>query len=265
LTVSEFAAVLRRQWLPVVVSAVLGVTIAVCLALFAVTPTYSATVKLYVSGAGANADDRLNNGEYARTHISSYADMINSNDLLQAVRDDLHLPPTQDGVLDDVADSISASNPLDTLIIDVTVKDSSPQRAQAVAAAIGQVYDPVVARLESPSDESQSPVRISVVSPPSTPIAQDSPSRKVYAAGGLLVGLAVGAGVAWLLESRGSRQRRGSGSGNSRSSRRPRRQAPRNLIDAVIGPDRLAADDDEVRRIAEARRINAEGRVGVDL
>jgi len=182
--------------------------------------------------------------------------MANSNDLVQAVRKNLGLPSGQDGHLSNLADKITASNPLDTLIIDVTVQDSSPQRAQAVAAAIGQVYDPVVGRLESPSDDGQSPVRISVVSPPSTPTAQDSPSRKLYAAGGLLVGLAVGAGVAWLLE---SRQRRGAGSVNGRSSRRPRRQAPRNLIDAVIGPEKLAADG------GEARRTSTEERVGVDL
>jgi len=258
----------------------LSVTIAVSLALFVVTPSYSATVKLYVSGTGSDAGDRLNNGEYARTHISSYADMANSNDLVQAVLANLGLPSSQDGHSSELADTITATNPLDTLIIDVTVQDSSPQRAQAVAAAIGQVYDPVVARLESPSGETPSPVRINVVSPPSLPTGPDSPNRKLYAAGGLLVGLAVGAGVAWLLESRGSPQRRGSGSVNNRSSRRPRRQAPQNLVDALIGPDRLAVGGDEARRTSvdavigpdrlaaggdEARRINAEGRVGVDL
>jgi capsular polysaccharide biosynthesis protein len=178
---------------------VLGVTIALLLALFVVTPSYTATTKLYVAGTGSTAEDRLQNGEYARTHVSSYTDMVISNDVLQAVRDDLGLPQNGDESTRDLADSISATNPVDTLIIDVTVQDSSPQRAHAVAAAIGEVYNSVVARLESTGGR-QSPVRINVVSPPTVPIAPHSPDRKLYAAGGLLAGLAVGAGVARLLE-----------------------------------------------------------------
>lgn len=197
---SGLTGLLKRHWLLAAACAVLGAVIAVWLALFVVTPSYSATVTLYVSGAGTTADDRLQSGEYARAHVASYAEMVDSNDVLVAVRDNLGLPQPQDGSYRDLADRISAENPLDTLIIAVTVEDSSPQRAQAVAAAIGEVYDSVVARLESPSSAKQSPVRIRVVSPPALPTAYDSPSKKLYAVAGLLAGLAVGAGAGWLLE-----------------------------------------------------------------
>jgi len=198
----------NRHWLLTAVCAVLGVMISVSLALFVVTPSYSATVKLYVSGTGATFDDRLQSGEYVRTHVASYADMIDSNDVLVAVRDDLGLPQSRDGGYRDLADGISAENPLGTSIINVTVQDSSPERAQSVAAAIGRVYNSVVVRLESPSSEKQSPVRLNVVSPPALPTAQDSPSKKLYAAAGLLAGIAVAAGAAWLLELRPATRRR---------------------------------------------------------
>ena len=167
-------------------------------ALFVVTPSYSAVVKLYVSGTGATAGERLSNGEYARTHISSYAELVNSNELLEAVREDLGLPPA-DGE-DDLAKSISASNPLDSLIIVVTVNNASPDQAQAVAAATGKVYNSVVAKLESPPDGRASPVRINVVTPPTLPTTRDSPNRKVYAVAGLVGGLCLGIAAAWLLE-----------------------------------------------------------------
>jgi capsular polysaccharide biosynthesis protein len=192
-----------------VVSTVLGAVIAVSVALFGVSPSYSATVKLYVSGTGTAGDNRWQSGEYARTHVASYAEMATSDEVLNAVRDNLGLPRSRDGSDRDLAENISAENPLDTLIIDVTVEASSPRGAQAVAAAIGEVYNAVVARLESPSNEKQSPVRILVVSPPALPTAQVSPSRKLYAAVGMLAGLAVGTGVGWLLE-RPTRRRRGS-------------------------------------------------------
>lgn len=196
---SGLFGLLNRHRLLIAICAVLGATLAVLAALFAVTPSYSAKVKLYVSGTGATASERLQNGEYARSHVASYADMSDSNDVLMAVRDNLGLPQRQDGDYGDLADNISASNPLGTLIIDVTVEHSSPEQAQAVAAAIGQVYNSVVARIEGPT---RSPVRISVVNTPALPTAQDSPSRGLYAAAGLLAGVGVGAVVAWLLEGR---------------------------------------------------------------
>ena len=66
-------------------------------------------------------------------------------------------PESRDGGYLDLADDISATNPLDTLIIEVTVQDSSPQRAQAVAAAIGDVYDSVVGEHREPGQTGAEP------------------------------------------------------------------------------------------------------------
>jgi capsular polysaccharide biosynthesis protein len=200
--------VAARHWLVVVTCAVLGATVALWLALFVVTPSYSAVVKLYVSGRGTTADDRVKNGEYARTHISSYADLVTSKDVLQAVRESLGLPTNSaSSPMAGLASNITASNPLSSMIIDVTVEDPSPERARAVADAIGDATNSVVARLESPAGEQQSPVRITTVSPPALPTAQTTPSRKLYAGAGLLAGSAAGAGVACLLELRRKRRR----------------------------------------------------------
>lgn len=204
---SGLTGLLFRHWVLVLACAATGAIAAICIAQFFVTPSYTATLKLYVSGTGATADDRLQNGEYARTHVASYADLVNSSDVLTAIRN--KIGPSSNEDESDLADRISASNPLGTLIIDVTVRDSSPPRAQAVAAAVGEVYDAVVSRLESTGGGS--PVRISVVSPPALPLAQDSPSRKLYGAVGLLAGLAVGTGVAWMLELRRAKRLHESG------------------------------------------------------
>jgi len=196
----------RHAWL-VSACAVLGVALATLLAMFVVTPTYVVTMKMYVSARGATADDRLQNGEYARTHVSSYTDMVDSNDILQAVRTNLGLPASRDGSYTDLADSITATNPLETAIITVTVKDDSADRAFRVATAIGEVYDPVVARMENAGHD-QSPVRVNVLSAPARPTGPHSPNKTLYAGAGLVLGLAVGAGLAWLLEARPARVRR---------------------------------------------------------
>lgn len=191
----------------VAVCAVLGVAVATLLAMFVVTPTYVVTTRLYVSARGTTPDDKLQNGEYARTHVSSYTDMVDSNDVLQAVRANLGLAASRDSSYADLADSITATNPLETAIINVTVQDASAARAFRVATAIGEVYDPVVAKMEN-AGGGQSPVRVNVLSAPTLPTSPHSPSRPLYAGGGLALGLAAGAGLAWLLERRPARVRR---------------------------------------------------------
>jgi capsular polysaccharide biosynthesis protein len=207
LSTSMLFNLLRRHALLIVTCVLLGGAAATAVATFLITPSYLVTTKLYVSGAGTDPDERLKNGEYARTHVSSYTDMIDSNDLLQAVRRKMNLPLSDHGGYQDLADSITATNPLETVVIYVYVQDSSPTRAQAVAQAIGEVYDPVVADVESASGKA-SPVRIRVYSTPSVPTAPHSPSRKVYLAAGLALGLAIGAALSWLLDLRRASSRR---------------------------------------------------------
>jgi capsular polysaccharide biosynthesis protein len=201
LTTNDVIGVLKRHLVLLAACALIGAASASAIAIFLVTPSYVATSKLYVAGAGEGADERLKNGEYARTHVSSYTDMIDSNALRQAVRENMGLPPSDDVNYRDLADNITATNPLETVVIYVTVEDSSPQRAQAVATAIGEVYDNVVAQLENTGGEA-SPVQINVYSAPSLPTEPASPSKRLYAGAGLLLGLAVGAALAWLLERR---------------------------------------------------------------
>jgi capsular polysaccharide biosynthesis protein len=200
---TSFIRLIGRHIRLVLACIALGALVATALAVFVVPPSYVVTTSLYVSARGSNPDDRLQNGEYARTHVSSYSDMVDSNDILQAVRVELGLPASRDGSYADLADSITASNPLETAIIDVTVEDSSAEQAFQVASAIGTVYDRVVAGMESAGRDG-SPVRISVLRAPALPTAPDSPSRGLYAVAGLLLGLAVGTGLAWLLETRPS-------------------------------------------------------------
>jgi hypothetical protein len=58
------------------------------------------------------------------------------------------------------------------VLLDYSITDSPPQRAQAVAAEVAQQFTVLVAELEAPQGEA-SPVRVSVAKPPNVP---DEPS-----------------------------------------------------------------------------------------
>lgn len=207
MTTLGFIQLIRRHVALVLACTLGAAALATLVATFVVTPSYVATTQLYVSARGSNATDRLQNGEYARTHISSYTDMVVSSDLLQAVRVELGLAPSRNGDYTDLADSIKASNTVDTAVITVRVQDSSPEGALRVATAIAGVYDAVVSGMENTSP-GQSPVRIKVLSAADLPRSAYSPSRRIYAAVGLVLGLAVGVGIGWLREARPRRPHR---------------------------------------------------------
>lgn len=200
LTAIGIIHLLRRQAAVVVIAIVVGATLAICLAKFVLPPTYVATLELYVSGQGSTPNVRVQNGSYAQAHISSYTDMVDSHEILQAARAKLGVPPSHVAGYADLATSITASNPLETSIIKVTVQATSAEQAFSVASAIAQVFNPVVAHLENASS-TESPVSVNVLSAPTLPTAPSGPSWLKFGAGGLLAGLAVGAGAAYLIES----------------------------------------------------------------
>jgi len=99
-----------------------------------------------------------------------------------------------------LAAKISATAPLDTVLINVTVTDGSPQRAQAMANAVAAQFTQFVSSIEQTDPTAAPPVKVSVVKPAGLPISPVSPQVSLNLALGLLVGLAVGVGAVVLRE-----------------------------------------------------------------
>lgn len=196
LNVGTLARLAGKHPLLVAASAVLCAAVAVGVA-FLLPQTYSVRTELFVSSTGTTSAERVQNGEYARNRVSSYAGLVNSPAVLDVVRDNLGLTVPYYALADD----IDASNPLDTALIDITVRDGSAERALAVADQISRVMGPVVTGLES-SDGGASPVKVSVVRPPALPTGSDNLSKKLFALAGLVAGAALGLGAAHLRETR---------------------------------------------------------------
>lgn len=227
MTVRQVADLFVRHWRLVtsfaVVGAVLGLSVS-----FLVTPSYTVRTELFVTGTGTTAQDRLQNGEYVRNRIPTYAGLVTSPVVLDVVRENLSIPASERTVADDV----TAANPIQTAFIDVTVVDSSPERAKAVGDEIGRVANSVIAGLENESG-GDSPVHVEVVQPAVLPTRPDSPSKKLYAAFGLVVGVLVGAGAGLVRDARAQRRRSSNGQVNGLPI--PPAASTRQ-IDAGVGP-----------------------------
>jgi capsular exopolysaccharide synthesis family protein len=121
---------------------------------------------------------------------------VNSPPVTSAVISRLALPLTPQ----QLAAKISATAPLDTVLINVTVKDGTPERAQAMANATAAQFTQFVSSLEQTDPTAAPPVKVSVVKPAELPVGPVSPRVPLNLALGLLFGLAVGVGAAVLRE-----------------------------------------------------------------
>jgi capsular exopolysaccharide synthesis family protein len=114
--------------------------------------------------------------------------------VLQPVVDRLELETTPA----QLARSVSATVPPNTVLIDIAVTDSNPSQAALLANAIGEQFTETVAELESV--DGVSPVKATVVQPAQTPLTPTSPqpARNLALAG--ILGSVFGLGLALLRE-----------------------------------------------------------------
>ncbi|GHE08171.1 chromosome partitioning protein [Streptomyces alanosinicus] len=111
-----------------------------------------------------------------------------------------------------LASRITAEAPLNTVLIDITVRDGIPSRAARIADAVAKHFAAVVERLETPktnrapregasaSESPASPVSLGVTEPASVPTHPVSPKRLLDLAAGLVGGSLLAAGLVALRE-----------------------------------------------------------------
>lgn len=201
----QYLRVLRERWKFVLVCVLVGV-LAAGLYSALQKPLYAASTQLFVSTSGdqtGNAQAAYQGGLFGQQRVKSYAEIVSSQPVVQRVKDELRLPEP----VERLRSEISATAPLDTVLVDVTVSDPSAARAAAIADSLGRQFANRVNELETPQGQSVSPVKVSVAQPPTVPTAPVTPKTKQNLLLGLLGGLLVGVAAALLREALDTRVR----------------------------------------------------------
>lgn len=193
MTLHEYLRVLRERWVVVVV-AVLVALLAAGATWFLRPKEYTATVTMYVSAQTADSTQTAyQGGQLSQQRVTSYVELVSSRRVAEEVVRELGLAVSPSAL----AGQITASSALDSVLIDISVTDESPQQAAEIANAVGAAMTDLVAELERPvTPGGVPPVAVRVVQdaqPPSTPSSTGLP---VTLALGLLAGLGVGIGAA---------------------------------------------------------------------
>ncbi len=200
MTLSQYLRVARTNWLLIAALTALGALGAAAYA-WAQTPMYSASAQMFVSTTSNESDAlaQLTQGnQFTQQRVKSYAAIITAPDVLNPVIKQLKLPYAS---ATELTSHVSASSPLDTVLLDVKVTDTVPERARDTANAIAAQFTDYVGRLELPSGKGTSPVKLTVTAPAVAAGAPDSPKKMLDLALGLLVGLGLGIGLSVLRDS----------------------------------------------------------------
>ena len=158
---NEYLLVVRKRF--ILFAAIFLVSIVSAFTVTALTtPTYESTTRLFVStSANDSASDLLTGNSFTQQRVKSYADIVTSPAVLDAVVAELNLQEFQDKL----PDQITATVPLNTVILEITVTDPSPYRAANIANAVANSLEQVVTNLATIDPTLASPVKLSVIQP----------------------------------------------------------------------------------------------------
>ena len=159
------------------------------------TPMYVSEAQVFVSTpmAASDAGALLSGSSFSQQRVKSYAQIINSSIILDPVIQKLGLRISSR----ELAKSISASAPADTVLLNIDAQDSNPQRAADLANAIAQQFAIQVSNLESSNQSadgnlvSVSTAKIAV--PANSPT---SPKKAVNLILAMVLGVLLGFGTA---------------------------------------------------------------------
>jgi polysaccharide biosynthesis transport protein len=166
-----------------------GLFVGLSLAIFTV-PVYSATSEIFVSTPVSSLDiSGLSLGSsFSQQRVKSYSQLVTNEGTLNPVIQKLDLKISAQ----DLAKSITADAPLDTVLVRIKVKDNDPTRAATIANEVALQFSVTVNSLEIPALGGDSSVKASLVRSAYPPKFPTSPNKELDILGGILLGFSIG-------------------------------------------------------------------------
>ncbi|MEP7334108.1 MAG: polysaccharide biosynthesis tyrosine autokinase [Terracoccus sp.] len=190
----DYLRVLRKRWRVISFVTLLVVALAAGITL-ATTKTYAASTQFFVSTSGNDNVAALQQGNtFTQARVKSYSQLIESPKVLSPVIADLRLDLTPE----QLAAKVSSTIPLDTVIIEVTVTDTSAAQAARIADSIAKTFPQTIETIEQVQSGQPSPVKVTVTKGASVEPTPISPKPLRNIALGLVLGLLLGFGAALL-------------------------------------------------------------------
>ncbi len=184
---SEYLRALKRSWAVVLVATLLGGIIGFGYARSS-PPLYKASSSVFVSAQqGTTTSELVQGSTYTQNLIQSYAQLATLPMVLEPVIARLRLDTTAA----DLGRSVSAVSPLNTVLIEISVVDSSPAEAARIANAVSDSLANTVQGISPKTAAGTPAVTMQQVAQATEPAFAFAPNTRLLTLTGALLGLAL--------------------------------------------------------------------------
>lgn len=191
----DYYRLIIRHLPTVIVSTIVGTLIA-GLYSFLATPVYQAKAQLFVSTPSSALDVSalVQGSSFSQQRVKSYAQIINGPTTLEPVIKNLGLNISSEKL----AKQITATAPLDTVLINITVSNKDKYLAARIANAVGNQFAITANTLESTNAVETNSIKVTMVKTATVPTSPYSPKKALNLILGLILGFGLGLGIAIL-------------------------------------------------------------------
>ena len=201
LSLGQLGRVLLRYWILIVVGTLIGAGLAFGVTRL-MTPVYRATAIQLVKGlSGTGAAANYEAAQYAVSRAKTYPSFVYNSGVLEDVRSDLGNTRT----LDELRKDLSAINPVNTPLLEISAVAATPEEAQKKANSAARHLARFITEIETVGN--RSPISVETAVQAALPTEATAPKTLVITALGALIGFAL-ATIAALLNSYIRYQRR---------------------------------------------------------
>jgi capsular exopolysaccharide synthesis family protein len=194
--IRDYWRIVRKNWLAIVLATLTASVIALTYSLTA-TKQFATTAVNFVAIGGVSAEGGdsavFGSSTFALQRVKSYTNVVDTPAVLSPVIEQLGL----DMSVKQLAGMVAATNPPQTVLLNVSVTGTDPALITVLANAIAESYAEQIEVLETPQGAQNPPVKVTTIAQAAEPTSPVSPRTAVNLALGLLLGL--GAGVAYAI------------------------------------------------------------------
>ena len=189
--------IILRLWWVVLIFAIIGSLIAFSISTFLMTPMYTSSAKVYVSGSERveGSGVSINDINVSQRLVSTYIEILCGNEFLAVVADAYN--EKYDDIVDVTAGEIKANIVMDsaneTEILKIEYKATSPEKAQNLLEVLLDNSQAEITRV-------MSGCKVSVVDNATRPTSPSSPNIRQNTFIGLFLGIVLGVVVIFMRE-----------------------------------------------------------------
>ena len=194
--IADYLRIAGRHWLTMVGTTVAALAVAT-LWLDLSPALYRSTVTLFFSATSpANSGDAYEGNVLASERVPSYAELASHEVFAHQVIDTLHLRMDAETL----SHRVEATLHTDTVLLDLRVSDTDPERARLLTQTMAEHITELVARLEKPGPSDVAPIKATIIEQASLPRNPYSPQPTRALTLAAALGIMLGFGIVILRE-----------------------------------------------------------------